>query len=86
MDEVDIEVFNISDEVVPLINLLLLLSPIVFVCPDLIQIGCPFCGEAVFGPCALHNVLRRDSGVFDLAIVAFDLGVGYIDLEWANLG
>lgn len=85
MYEVNVEVFDISGEMIPLVDLLFLLSPIVFVGPDFVQIGGPLCGEAVFGACALDDILRRNSGVSDLAIVALDFGVRYVDLERTDL-
>ena len=86
MYEVDVEVSNVDGEVIPLIDFLLLLSPVVFVSPNLVQLSRPLCGEAVFGSCAFDNVLRRDSGVFDLAIISFDFGVRDVDLERSNFG
>lgn len=86
MYEMDVEVFNVSGEMIPLVNLFLLLSPVVFVRPDLVQVGRPFCGEAVFGACALDDILCRNSGILDLAIIALDFGVGDADLEWTNFG
>ena len=59
MNEMDLEVFNIGGEMVPLIDLFLLLPPIIFVGPNLVQLGRPFCGKAILGPCAINDILCR---------------------------
>jgi len=48
MYEVDVEILNVGGEMIPLIDFLLLLSPIVFVGPKLVQLSCPLGGEAIF--------------------------------------
>jgi hypothetical protein len=85
MYEVDVEALNFGGEVIPLIDLLLLLSPVVSVGPNLVQLGRPLCGKTVSSPCAFDNILCRDSGIFDLAVISFDFGIRNVYLERSDL-
>ena len=81
MDEMYVNVLNLYSVVIPASYPFFLLSPIVSICPQSIQVRSPFCRKAVIRSSSRDNIVNWDAGISDFLVVSLDIGIRDGDIK-----